>query len=759
VPPAEVWRCYAEHLPPTADIVEVADRAYGRGLLQFAEGLLRRASGDSPTARTRLARLLEKQERWLEMLTVLRQAVAASDDRACHNLATLLLRFGRDAEDLDLLRLGADRGEEESSLLLAEKSEQAGELGEAERVLRKAAEASTEDAVTALGFFLERREMLDDATQCFVYAANRYRKLDQLFEFLERTGREAEATALRAQLAQVNEAPSRIDLEAVPEVFHYAGIDGDGLPSGKWTKEGTGLTRDASLLIFRFRPPGQVLDGIYGCPLLTGISVSIGELGERDDGTPFIVETVRQVYLSPDVKDLLASAESTDTAIEMVRALPQQNPWTRNCLARMLAHKGDYAGAVKLAREAFDRGDIYAGNLLGFIYESAGDRAAATRAWALVVLTSGGFEAQTRFGKLIEDDVEASANYAKYGLTVDAEVAQPWPLVARADLEIGKLARSYSAAERDEQRTALAAAAQEQLNAIWEWYESLRDDSHPLDFVYSTRGVANAQRTWHLIDDFWTTSFALISMLREQYATVPGYCHDCYVFLIQEVIKHFLEGGTIGPVANLVPDLRAVLSAPRLVVDVRRRFVETLFVIGVVGVQEGRHAEALEALNAAVAGSGAALRRRDDRLAGLRARVLAVRFDALAGLDLSDDDAQAADCREIVELVDGLTDPDERAGCTGARCVALMFGAQLTDDVDQAAQLLARCRDDLTSLLSTSAEPGLRLLFTQATVLHAGIMVEMEDLTAAQELLSEAQRTAEGLDIEVPSLQDLTEDA
>ncbi|MEN3308894.1 MAG: hypothetical protein V7603_5096 [Micromonosporaceae bacterium] len=364
-----------------------------------------------------------------------------------------------------------------------------------------------------------------------------------------------------------------------------------------------------------------------------------------------------------------------------------------------------------------------------------------------------------RFGQLIEDDAEASANYAKYGLTVDAEVAQPWPVVARADLEIGKLARSYSAAERDVQRTALAAAAQEQLNAIWEWYESLRDDSHPLDFVYSTRGAANAQRTWHLIDDFWTTSFALISMLRKQYATVPGYCEDCYVFLILEVIKHFLEGGTIGPVADLVPDLRAVLSAPRLVVDVRRRFVETLFVIGVVGVQEGRHAEALEALNAAVAGSGAGLRRRDDRLAGLRARVLAVRFDALAGLDLSDDDAQAADCREIVELVDGLTDPDERAGCTGARCVALMFGAQLADDVDQAAHLLARCRDDLTSLLSTSAEPGLRLLFTQATVLQAGIMVEQEDLTAAQELLSEAQRTAEGLAIEVPSLQDLTENA
>lgn len=61
------------------------------------------------------------------MSGLLRRCVEAGDDKAYHGLGRFLLDFGRAAEAREILRSGAKRGEEKSSLL-AEHLENDGEL-------------------------------------------------------------------------------------------------------------------------------------------------------------------------------------------------------------------------------------------------------------------------------------------------------------------------------------------------------------------------------------------------------------------------------------------------------------------------------------------------------------------------------------------------------------------------------------------------------------------------------------------------------
>lgn len=768
MPPEPVWCCYVAHLTDAVDLVELAETAEYRGLVLVAEQLLRKAAPDSQIARSSLGRILEQQERWFELSGLRRWKVAALDKDACHDLAVFLFKFERDAEALDALRLGVERDEECSCLLLAQRLEAAGKLEEATETLRRAARDGGETANSALAELLERRGDYEAARNLFIFLANRYQQWDELFAYLKRRGQAIKAAYLRTQLVAQN--PSlRLAPLAGPvtpkysphqrfwweardvrsgELIHTGPIiDDEGLPVLPRHRDGTGT-------VFRYRTQDGNPDGIFGCPLLMGISIQACFAHISDK--PMLMEVVREVYVEPELRERLQAVDTTEKAIEILRALPRQNAWTRNGIARMVAHTGEIDGGVALARKAIERGDTLATNLLGFIYDAAGDRAAATTAWASVILRGGGFhwQTQTRFGNLIESDADLNARFRKYGLTFAGEVAGPGAADERRyGSELIALSTSFEAAQSGEDREAIVAAVEQKLTELWAWYEAVGTDFHPLDFVYLSRGVARVQRNWNLLPQYGRTMITMIQRLRGYYPMAPGPTRELFVELLSQLIRVCRkQQETKGLIDELMPDLHLLLADDQLALGERATLAEAALMIGETWAQASRYVEAHDALDLAACQHERCPE--SDIFASLRARSLGVQvWMVMATADAGYSGLETA-WREIITLVDNLTDDEERTKCTGALCLGLIDGGQLAETAEEASKLLERCRALLGSPLAVLSEIERLALHTAATVQLAKVMIEIGDLAVAERLLAEAR--AEAPDgVEVPDLQDL----
>ena len=350
--PASTWDALLGHVRDPADAARLGHSAMGRLLYRYAIPLYRHAAdADHGYAAFRLAGLLQKHGDRDGAEQMMRAGADAGDQSAARELAELLAGRG----DLDELRARAGAGDIAAAVQLARLLEKR-DLDGAVQILRPPADAGDRLAAIELTHLLIQRGDLDGAEQILrarADAGEGYAALD-LARLLAGRGDLDNAIPLYSQAADAGEYHAAEELADI-----LAGVDLDGLRARADAGDPLAANRLADLLtqsgdLDGLRARARAGDGA-AADRLADLLTQRGDL----DGAEQILRAaanagdgpaaLRLADLLTQRGDLNGAEQILDGVEQILRARADADGWPAALeLARLLAGRGDLDGAVQI---------------------------------------------------------------------------------------------------------------------------------------------------------------------------------------------------------------------------------------------------------------------------------------------------------------------------------------------------------------------------------------------------------------------------